>query len=300
MGVFAPIQNPVYVFPAQVRRILGTQSQATNDDDILLSFCEELSRKIDFECNRQFFPRYQTLKMDWPGTSFTLDLPDDLLQMVTLTNGDGSIIPQTTTIGGSTVQVQFLYPSAEFPKSKLEIGINSGVVFLFVGTPQQAISIDAIWGFPAYENTGTWNTSTSATVQDTTQQSATQTTLLTQTGNFYAGQTLYIESEFEIIQSVSTSTPNDTLTVTRGQCGSAAVTHANGTAINQTLVHPSLFRAAERMVGWAYRLKDAADGYTYGTVGIKAFGSLTIPNAFPEDVRDILKNLRRGHNTRGG
>lgn len=296
MGVFQPIQNPVYVTPAQVRRILGTNTQSTNDDDILLSFCEELSRKIDFECNRQFFPRYQTLLMDWPGTSFTLDLPDDLLQMITLTNGDGNVIPQTTVIGGSTVKVQYLYPSFEYPKSKLEIGINSGIVFLFVGTPQQAISINAIWGFPAYENTGIWNTTTPATVQDATGQNDTQATLLVQTGNFYAGQTLYIESEFEIIQSVTTGATNDVLTVTRGQCGSTAAIHLNGTAIKQVLVHPSLFRAAERLVGWAYRKKDDAD---YNTVGIRSFGTLVLPRVMPEDVTDILKNLRRGHNTRG-
>ena len=299
MGIFQPIQNPVYVTPAQIRRILGTKDQSTNDDDILLSFCDELSRKIDWECNRQFFPRYQEIRTDWPGTSFRLDLPDDLLQMVTLTNGDGNVIPTITTIGSTTVQVQYLYPSDQYPKLTLEIGINSGIVFLYVGTPQQAIKISALWGFPYYENTGIWKTATTATVQDTTQQNATQSTLLVQTGSFYTGQTLYIDDEFQIIQSVTAGATTDTLGVLRGACGSTATTHANGAVIYQVLVHPTIFRAAERLVGWSYRLKDSADGYKdSGMVGIKAFGNLLLPNAIPADVLDIIKNLRRGHNYR--
>jgi hypothetical protein len=289
MGLFPPLFIPTYITVNAVRRAAKTLDQSTNDDDILLWIADDCSRKIEQYTRRQFFPRHQTIKVDWPS-SYELDLPDDLLSLTTLTNGDGNIIYDTEPSTG--VQNIFYYAQDQYPRYKIQLGIQSGKVFLFVGTPQQSITLDAIWGYPAYENTGQYYVSTAATVQDTTQQSASQTTLLTQTGNFYAGQMLLIGSEYELIQSVSVGTTNDTLTVLRAACGSTAAAHANGTAIYQILVHPVIVRAAWRIIQWSYEIRSNA---MYGTSSISGMGEKIVPLSIPEDVKDDLNGFIRGH-----
>jgi len=290
MATFANILTPIYCTPTQVRRVIGTNTQSTNDDDILLYFCEQASRRIDVFCNRRFYIYSQTMLLDWPGTSFTLYLPEDLHTVTTLVNGDGNTIPKTITIGGSTVIVQYLYPAYEYPKWKLELGINSSIVFLYVGTPQQALSLTALFGYPAVENTGQYYMATSATVQDAVSQTASATTLTTQTGNFQAGQTILVDSEFELIQGVSVGATNDTLTVLRGAAGSTAAIHTNGTAINLCVYNPDIVHAAYRLAGYLYRQKDSG---VYDTIGIQQMGTLTIPSDIPQDIRAILKQYIR-------
>lgn len=280
---------PQYVSPLQVRRTLGTQLQSSADDDLLMWMCDLASRRIDEFCNRKFYIYRDTMHLDWPGTSFDLDLPEDLHTVVTLTNGDGNVIPATS--GGSTVH--FLYPTGHYPKYRLQLGINTGYVYLFSGTPQQCISLDGWFGYPAVPNTGQYYISTSATVQDAaTGQSATQTTLLTQTGSFQAGQTLLIGSEMEFVQSVVAGQTNDTLTVVRGAVGTTAAIHANDTAISLNIYHGMIVNCAYRLVGYLYRQKDSQ---LFDTVSVQQFGQLTIPLQMPKDVEMMLKQFIRTH-----
>ena len=116
---FPPITQPCYATPQQIRRILGTQGQSTNDDDILLWFCNEASRKIDDFCTRFFYVFYQTINVDWPGNSFVLHMPMDLHTIVQITNGDGNILPATTQFGGQNpISTWYLYPNSEYPQYK--------------------------------------------------------------------------------------------------------------------------------------------------------------------------------------
>lgn len=289
MATFQVQLLPVYVTPTEVRRLLGTQAQATNDDDILMFFCDNISRRIEQYCNRRFFIYRQSIKMDWRA-SYVLYAPEDLYNIVTLTNGDGNVIPATS---GST-QVIYYYPSQEYPKYKIELSIISGVVFLYTGTPQQAITMDAWYGFPAIPNTGQYYISSGAVVAEAvTGQNATQTTLVVPTGTYHAGQTILIETEMEIVQAVTAMTPSsnyDTCTVLRGSIGTTAATHANGTTINTIVFHPDIVQAAYRLAAYAYRQKDSQ---MFDQIGIQQMGTLTLPMAIPQDVRAILNQYVR-------
>lgn len=288
MGLYPSLVLPVYVTPAVVRGMLGTSDQNTNDDSLLLWMADDVSRKIEEVCNRRFYPYYDTVLLDWQGRSFELDLPADFISLTTLTNGDGNAIPATS---GSTTVILY-YPQSEYPRYKIQLNISGGYVFLFNSTYQQAISVNGLWGYPSDENTGRYSVSTSATVQNTTSQNATTTSLLTQTGNFYAGQMVLIGTEFELIQSVTIGTPNDTLTVVRGACGSTAAAHLNGVAINQVLYHPAIVRAAARLLAWNYNLRNSP---LFGTSSISGMGQVITPLAIPADIMDDLMAFRRGH-----
>ena len=284
MATFPNLMTPVYATPAQVRRMLGTDNQSTNDDDILLWLCDLCSRRIEEYCNRRFYMYNQTMLRDWRA-SYMMELPEDLHTLTTLTNGDGNTIDETT---GTTTN-WLLYPNYEYPKYKIEITINSGKVFLYTGTPQQAISLNALWGYPAVTNSGQHNFLTSATVQNATSQNSTTTSLVVQTGSFVAGQTLLIGSEFEIVQSVTTGA-TDTLTVLRGAAGSTAATHLNGVAIYQEVYHPAIVNAMYLLVANSYRQKDSQ---LSGDIGIAGYGQLTIPLDMPPQVKGILNQFVR-------
>lgn len=293
MAFFSQIQFPVYITPKSIRRIIGTQDQSTNDDDILLWQADMISRRIEDFTNRRFFCYRQVIRQNWPGTSFVLYTPEDLHTVYTITNGNGAIIPASVTVGSTTTQVQMIYPEQEYPKYRIELAINSGVVWLFVGTPQQAITLDCLWGFPYATNTGQHNIATNATVQDATGQNATQTTLLVQSGIFQVGHTILVEDEFQIVQDITTGVANDTLTVLRGACGTTAIAHAKDTAIKLEVYNPTIVNAAYRWVSNLYRQKDAA---VTDQVGFTGMGQLTTPLSMPKDVEQMLSQyVRRSH-----
>lgn len=282
---------PVYITPTQIRRLLGTQTQATSDDDILMWMCEHASRRVDEFCNRKFFLYKQTMNIDWRA-SYVLCFPEDVHTLISLINGNGAVIPASTTVGGTTVKVQYIYPTQEYPKWKLELGINSGIVFLFLGTPQQAIGLTCWFGFPAVANNGIYTYDAGDVIAETViGQTAIQTTLKVPTGHYQAGHTLLIEDEMEIIQSVSAGTPNDTLTVSRGASGTTAVAHVNGTSILLNIYNPDIVHATARLVSYLYRQKDSNSNM--GDIGISGFGQMILPLSMPQDVKAILNQYVR-------
>lgn len=296
---YAPV-TPLYASLTQVKALLNANTDPTTgvvatgvQDDMLQWMIEHASRKIDQLCQpRVFYPYYKTSKYDWPGTSFELPLRDDLLSLTALINGDGATIPPTVTISNSTVTSYFLYPPDILPKYKITLNIASGKVYLFIGTPQQAIQVQGIFGYPGNEVLGLWNVSASATVQDAAGQTSGATTLLVPTGTIQNGTTLYIESELELVQNVVTANPNDTLTVLRAFNGTTAAVHANGTAINRTLVHPVIARACSRLVVWYFRSKDSAN-FSKLQIGSPLFGMIELPEEIPAEIAGDLMPLMR-------
>lgn len=279
MATYDPIVSPCYVTLEDVKGKIN--AKGTNDDAMILSFIEGASRRIDIFCRRFFYPLQATFAFDWPGTVFELEVKDDLLSVTTITNGDGNSIPPST----NGVTNYYLYPTNRFPKYKIALGWNSGKVWLFVGTPQQAISIAGIWGYPADRIQGTWNFTTSATVQDPSGQSSSQTTLLVPTGTIRTGQTLYIGSEMELVQSIAGGSTNDTLTVLRGFAGTTAATHANGAAVNRVAYEPDIVKATYRLAAYYYRQKDSQ---VFDTLNIPMLGQVKIPWELPKDIQEDL------------
>lgn len=289
----------LYTTPQQVKALLSTNNNTLGQviagvqDDLILYLCEAASQKIDEYCAPRFFyPFYKTSVYNWPGTSFELNFRDDLLFLDALINGDGSTIPPTTTISGQTLTSYFFYPPDILPKNKVQLNIASGYVFLFIGTPQQAIRMKGMYGYPANEVLGLWKVG-STTVQDNPQLD-TSTTLTVPSGALQTGQTVYIETELELVQNVAQGNGTDTCTVVRGHNGTTAATHLQGTSVYRVLVHPVVSRAAVRLVSWYFRQKDAAD---FGKIQLSAssFGMIELPAEIPVDIAGDLMPLVRQH-----
>jgi len=141
-----------------------------------------------------------------------------------------------------------------------------------------------LWGWHD-DYTNAW-ASSGDTVQNTTQISASGTTLtVTSGGNFAVRQTLKIESEQVLVTVISS---ND-LTVTRALNGTTGATHANGTAISIYQPPFDIQHIAIRMAAWFYRQKDAA----FSRTATPALGIVVDPAVLPPDITAQLKRFRR-------
>lgn len=207
----------------------------STDDALILFYIRASSRDIGDEANkRNFAPIIDTHYFDapyaggwWPlamtghtnlsyNTKITgsreLKFDGDLLELTTLTNGDGSVIASTNYV---------LDPYNDTPKQKLSLLRSSGISFLPTATADylKALSVLGVWGYhDDYANA--WvDSSTTLGAAITT---AGQTTFTSSAGaSLKAGWLIKIDSEYLYIVSVATNT----VTVQRGVNGSTAATH---------------------------------------------------------------------------
>lgn len=136
------ITEPVYTTRETVMRALD-QGQvlrnARNIDRCIMS----ASRNAEGLCHRIFYPHTETKKFDWPNDQgappwrLWLD-GNDLIEVNTLSSGG-------TTISSSDY---FLEPQRSGPPyTRLEVSLGSSASFGGGSTPQQDISINALWGW---------------------------------------------------------------------------------------------------------------------------------------------------------
>lgn len=220
--------------------ILGTA-----DDVLLADLIHSVSREIDNLINRRFYPRIETQYYDTPRRGNSINFDDDLLNLTTLTNGDGKEI---------TSSYYKLYPLNRTPKERVTVLTSSPEQWATDsdGNSEGAISVLGKFGYHAdYANA--W-IATGATVQNATSINATSTSLSVQTGTIKAGWLLQIDTEWLYASAVSVST-TDTVTVVRGVNGSTAAIHLNGAAISRWNVDERLEMIARVGVAASYRIR---------------------------------------------
>jgi hypothetical protein len=202
-------------------RDLFIGSTSEKSDDVLAQIITRTSRQIDGICQRVFAPRIATHLYDVPrGDAITLD--DDLLEVLALTNGDG------TAIAASAYK---LYPLNFSAKHKLALVGSSGSIFLADsnGDAEGAISISAIWGYhDRYSDAWVGVGASLASGID----ASTVTIAGVQTQTIRAGSLIKIDSEYLYVRDVAiNSTSGDTLTVARGANGSTAASHGSSASL---------------------------------------------------------------------
>lgn len=185
---------------------------ANASDGLLLDMIRQASREIEDITNRWFFPRVATQLYDTPR-SMDLLLNNDLLEVTTLTNGDGTVI---------TSADYKLYDLNAWPKRKITL---LPIHFIWqrdtFGNPNGAITLLGIFGFhDDYPNAWVDVGSTiTAAITTAGQASGTVTP-----GTLNPGDLVKIDTEFLYISTVTAANP-DTVTWKRGVNGSTAATH---------------------------------------------------------------------------
>ena len=218
------------------RQHLNLADDDTSSDEALLKSLQQASHILESLTNRRYCPavesRVASIDTQHPTE---LMLPDDLLILSALSNGDGSNI--------SLDNVQRLPNHADLSASILRL-INSES-FTYSDSPLHAVSITGIWGWHD-RWTQAWRDSED-TVQDNPLSAEASTLSVTDADGvdgdgfsprFQVGHLLQIESEYLRVIGVDTGT--NQITVQRGVNGTTASGHAQGTAIESYQPVPAI------------------------------------------------------------
>ena len=223
-------------------RFLQLNSTSTSDDSLLLSMIRQASHDIEFETHRKFSPIIDTRYYDAPNHGPLL-LDDDLLELTTLSNGDG------TAFGASEYKT---YPLNTTPINRIVILGSSPAQWSRddSGNAEGAINLAGVWGYhPDYISA--W-LDTTAVLGSNISTSA--TTLTCATGLVFAGDLIKVDDEYMHISSVVVST-SDTATVVRSVNGSTAAVHSTSAIINRWNVYDSIANIAVAAAVGYYNLR---------------------------------------------
>jgi hypothetical protein len=251
----------------QLRARLNLGAAETADDARLINALEAAAAGIERATGRRFSPHRLTRLHDYTNPVELL-LEDDLLDLVSITNGDGSTVALTDVIR---------LPDTA-PHSVLRLTGSSA--FLYMRSPLEAISVTGIWGWherwsTAWRGTGdtVQNNPLTGTATALTVADADGADSIGESPRFQVGHLLKIDDEY--LRVVSVNTTSNVLTVLRGVNGTTAAAHNLNALISSYQPPPDVEAVALRWAAWLYREPDT---------------SLT---AEPLDLLDSLDRLQR-------
>lgn len=274
------------VVKAELNAAQGANYQG--DDALLFNFIADATAMAHQYCMRAFVPYRQTRYYDADGDLVDdrwLALNADLLEVISITNGDGETVTGDQYIlrdrNRTPYQAVVLKPSSEVTWSYED------------GDYEDAIAIEGIWGFHASYGTA-WVDSGDAVQTGGLDASATTLDVADADGQdarfhtrFQAGQVLKIDEEFLKVVSVTAGETNQ-LTVRRGQLGTMAAMHDAGATITTYAPMRNIERAVTALAIWLYRNK-ATQGEN---VHFLADGTTVIEDQAPSNIKETLAAYR--------
>jgi len=258
------------------RGLAGTVGVDTADDAVIESLLVAASRYADGE--RTFYPRIETRYYDLPD-SVNLMLDDDLLDLTTLTNGEGTAIVASNYLCEP-------YNSPPYYKVKLRDTSTVNWLSSAAGSVQRVISVLGWWGYRELFSQRAWLSggTLGAAITDTTTLAFT----MTAGHSLVAGQIIKIESEIYNVASVSTNTITP---IKRGDNGSTAATHANGTVVYVWQPMEDIKSAVLQIVGNMYANRSGQS--SSGRITVTAAGVVIRPEDVPPMAAATINRYRR-------
>lgn len=271
-----------YVLVDEVKTELGITEP--DYDEMIREKCETASRLWDVLTKRRFYPVVATRYYDY-RFQYTLHLNDDLLEVTTLTTGNGA----------STMSAAAYWPMTgssygDPPYAR----IVSTSPLSCIGTTRRAHAVTGIWGYHndwanAWRNSGdTVKTNITAGATSVAVTDVDGTDAAGYDPRFQEGQLLRIGTEYLHLQRKNATT--DTLTIERGVNGSTAAAH---TALDMIYVYQpmrQIRQAAKRLAAWLFRIKDSQ---VFSTIAFPEMGTIEIPEGLPADVVKLIPFFRR-------
>jgi hypothetical protein len=233
-----------------LRARLGLATSETTDDPRLIAALQAAAFQVERAAGRRFSPRKAALQHTITRSTELL-LDDDLLELTTLANGDGTTIPLNNVL---------LLPD-DAPAGGLLL--TAGSSFIWTQTPIQAVTVTGIWGWhdrwasawrdssDTVQNNPLGSSATSITVADADGADVTG-----ETPRFQVGHLLKIETEYVRVLAVNTAT--NVLSVLRGVNGTSTASHALNTPIYTFQPVPDIAAIALRHAAHLYREPDSA------------------------------------------
>lgn len=234
----------------RLRQQLGLATTETADDPRLIAALEAASAHIERSAGRRFAPRCAALQHDYTSSQELL-LDDDLLELTSITNGDGNAINLSDVIP---------VPD-EAPWSVLRLTGSSA--FTWNSASIQAITVTGLWGWHD-RPVSIWRLTGDSVQNNPLSASATLLTVADadaadneqETPRFQIGHLLRIESEYLRVLGVNTT--NNILIVQRGVHGTTAASHALNTPIDTYQPPAEIESLCLRRAVWLYKQVDNA------------------------------------------
>ena len=311
----------VYATAWECMKYLGIQDKQTYliADRRFIDFTLETASLFDTLAKRWFRPVRETRYYDHPDTSAVrvawgsgfatsfpnvLELDADLLAMITLKTNNGD-----RTITADNYFLRTGYSYNYYPKDLIELKIDgTQTTFFYSGTPQQANSVEGIFGYHE-KYPEAWQSLD--TIQDSGGLDGVVTTITVadadafdefgQKPRFQEQQLLRLGTTdtVEMVYVVGLNYSANTLQVVRGVNGSTAAVAAKSTTIQVFRPMADLCHAMKILTSKQYRRKDSIKSGTDGKM-MSATGQLIIPEHLPGEVADMVKAYKYMGPPRGG
>ena len=266
-----------YATLAEYKNWPAIESVDIADDGVLEKLIASASRYIDNKTLRYFYPRLRTRHYNVPETS-ELRVKDDLLEVVTFTNGDDVVISSSDYL---------LLPADDYPKHTIKLRQSSSVGWQMDTSygDEQIIDLAAVWGYHNNYAERAWSVGGTLAAAITTTTSLTAT--LTAGHACVTGQIWRIGNEV-LNGSISTNT----LTAfVRGDNGSTAALHDNGSTVYYWNPQDDIKEAAIMLVA-SLDKRRAGESISSETIATAA-GVLITPRDVPGFTSDVINNYVR-------
>ena len=260
---------------------VANQSPDADDDAVIEKILNAASRYIDSQTGRVFYPRIETRSYSVPnGNQLWLD--EDLLAVVSLTNGEGTAI---------AAAAYNLLPYNNYPKYAVRLTESTSVYFQSDSSSNSEYVIDlvGIWGYHEYYAARAWKLLTTLNeggVLNATDVKFTVTSAAAVDAT--GGQIIKIENEMMIVRS---KTGNDVTVIARGENGSTAATHIDATAIYVWAPMDEIREACLEIASSAYKRRTGENATA--TSVITSGGVVITPRDVPDFARAIIKQYAR-------
>lgn len=278
------VYTPLADFKAYVTNRGGSIVTDAADDAVIEQLLEQASHYIDSACGRRFYPRVETRNYDLPDQtdqpdSSELYFDDDLLEIITFTNGD------STTIASTEYN---LMPKNETPKYGLKMKDSTTVTWETDSDSnwEDVLSVNAFWGFHNRYTTDAWVSAGTlgAAINDTTTLAFT----MTAGHGVEVGKIYKIDNEIYIVTTVATNTITP---LKRGDNGSTAATHSNGTTVYEWNPMEEVRNATMELANNAYHRRFGQSIRSEETV--TAAGIVLTPREVPHLTKEFIKTYGR-------
>jgi len=257
----------------------GENSIDTRDDAVIESLLRTASRYIDSKTGRRFTPYIETRYFDVPSEQLdlrSLNMDEDLLEVISVVNGDGITIPSTEYT---------LRPRNRTPHLTIRLKDDSTYYWASdgAGDVHDIIEVNGVWGYHDRYSQAWLLGTTAAEAMDVTETAYDVTSGLL----FEAGDLIRFDNELGYVSSIATNT----LTITRGENNSTATTHLTG--INITIWQPmeEAHNAVCEIANTAYRRRFGQSASNTET--ITAAGIVLSPRDIPAMAMEFISVYRR-------
>jgi hypothetical protein len=221
---------------------------------------------------RPYYPLIAARLYDVPK-SRELCLRADLLECLSITMGDASVLPSTEYRAT---------PANYYPKTTILINAASAYYWVESATTgvENAITVNGIWGYHSYYTSAWWTAST----LNGALNASTTTVAVTSGTPYAAGQILRCGDELMLVVTVV----SNSLTVIRGWNGSTAAAHDTLATLPYWKTQSEIARACFIQAARYYKRNEAVFGTTGG--GEMGAQPIAIPTLDP-DVAAIMEQF---------